>query len=128
MLAVYVAAFRLFVWTVCATFAHTLVDADSEPCERLVDIVLGSGHEAAAVGVFYTENHVAPVLAGENIIVKRGAYTADVERSRRRRRESYSNLAFHVLVLFGRVIIFLQNYNKNINNSITGLLTAYFFG
>ena len=51
MLAVYVAAFRLLVRTICPSFAHAFVDADAEPCERLVDIFLGTRHEPAAVSV-----------------------------------------------------------------------------
>ena len=50
MLAIDVAALALLIGAVGATFAHTLVDADAEPCERFVDIFLGAGHEPAAVG------------------------------------------------------------------------------
>ena len=96
--AVDVAALRLPVRTVGAPFAHTLVDAYAEPCQRLVDVVFGSRHEAVAVGVLDAEYHVAPVLAGEQVVVERGAYPADVQRACGRRRESYSYLAVHCLI------------------------------
>ena len=46
MRAIDVAAFALFVRAVSATFLYSLVDADSEPCEGLVDIFLRAGNEA----------------------------------------------------------------------------------
>ncbi len=45
VLAVYVAAFALLVWSVRSAFAHAFVYAYSEPRKSLVDIVFRSRHE-----------------------------------------------------------------------------------
>ncbi len=90
-----VATFALLVGAIFATFAHTFVEMDAEPMKGIGYVFLGPGHEATAVGVFNSENHVAPVLAGEDIVVESGAHTADVERPRRRRSKSYSYFAIH---------------------------------
>ena len=54
MLAINITTLALLIRSVGATFAHTLVDADSEPNQGLVDIVFGSGHKALRVGIFDT--------------------------------------------------------------------------
>ena len=82
VLTVDVAALALLVGSVGSAFAHAFIDADAEPCEGLVDIVLGSGHKALGVGVFNSQDHFAPVLAGEEVVIQRGAYTANVQRPR----------------------------------------------
>ncbi len=58
--------------------AHTLVEFEAEPAERLDDILLGSGHEAVGVGVLNTKHKVAPMLAGEEIVEQGGAHTTYV--------------------------------------------------
>ena len=45
VLAVDVTAFALLVGAVGASFADALVDADAQPCQGLVDVILGAGHE-----------------------------------------------------------------------------------
>ena len=67
------------VGTVVATKADTLVELDAQPLERLDDILLGSRHEAVGVGVFDTENKVALVLAGEEIVIQGGAHAANMQ-------------------------------------------------
>jgi hypothetical protein len=81
MLAVYVAAFALFVGTERAALTHAFVNADAEPCESFVDVVLGSGDEALGVGVLDAQYHVAAVTTCEQVVVEGSANSADVERS-----------------------------------------------
>ncbi len=94
VLAVYVAAFALLVWSVGASFADTFVDAYAEPGKGLVDIVFGTGHESLRVGVFDTENHFAPVLAGKEIVIQGSTYAPDVERACGRRCEPHTYFTF----------------------------------
>ena len=69
MLAVYVAALALLVGSVCTAFAHTFIDLYAQPCEGLVDILLGSGYEALRVGVLDAEYHVATMTAGKQVVI-----------------------------------------------------------
>ncbi len=80
--AVDIAALALLVRTIIATLAYTLVDLYAEPCERFIDILLGTRHETSAVGILDTENHVAPMFAGKKIVIKGCAHTSDMKRSR----------------------------------------------
>ena len=59
ILLVNVATLALAIRSVVATEAHTLVELDAEPFERLDDVLLGSGHKAARVGVVPLINCVA---------------------------------------------------------------------
>ena len=63
--AVDVAALALFVGTVFATFTHALVDADAQPCQGLVDVLLGAGNETVGIGILDAKNHIAAVLTGK---------------------------------------------------------------
>ena len=67
--AIDVAALALLVGAVGATLAHTLVDADAQPVEGLVDVVLGAGHKARAVGVLDAQYHRAAVLASKQVVI-----------------------------------------------------------
>ena len=80
--AVDVAAFALAVGRVRAAVGHALVEADAEPVHGLDDVLFGAGHEAAAVGVFDAQDHLAAEVAGEEVVVESGADAADVERAR----------------------------------------------
>ncbi len=91
--AVYVAAFALLVWSVRAAFAHAFVDAYSEPRKSLVDIVFGSRNETLGVGIFDSENHLAAMLTGEKIVVKRCADTAYVKRASGRGGEAHAHFS-----------------------------------
>ena len=46
VLAIDVATLRLLVGAIVATLAHTLVNADAEPCKSLIYIIFGSRHKA----------------------------------------------------------------------------------
>ena len=76
---VYVAALALAVRALVASEGNPLVERYAEPLERLNDVFLGAGHEPVRVGVFYPEHQVAAVLACKHIVVKCGAYAADVQ-------------------------------------------------
>ena len=89
VLLVYVAALALAVWAVVASEGHAFVELDAEPAERLYDIFLCAGHEPAGVCVFDSEHEVAAPLAGKHVVVKRGAYAADVQGPRGAGRESH---------------------------------------
>ncbi len=90
VLAIDVAAFALLVWAVRASFTYAFVYFNTEPCECLVDIIFGSGHETLGVGVFNTENHLAAMLAREKVVIKGCADTSDMERPRGRGGETHS--------------------------------------
>ena len=61
-----------------AAVAYALVELDAEPLERLDDVLLRTGNEAVGVGVLNAEHEVAAVLARKEIVVERGAHTADM--------------------------------------------------
>ncbi len=109
--AIDVAALALLVRAVCATLAHPFVNPDSEPFERLVDIVFRSRDKTLGVGVFDSENHVAAVLAGENVVIQGGTHTSDVERPRGGRGEAHPDfsLCHSGLSLDGRPLGRLRN-------------------
>ncbi len=81
MLTIDVAALTLFIRSEGPALAHTFVNADSEPRKCLVDIFLGSGYKTAAVGVLDSKNHVAAMLAGEDVIIKSRTHSTDMKRS-----------------------------------------------
>ena len=72
-----------------------LIDADAEPCERLVDVVFRAGDEATAVGVLDAQNHLSAVGTREKVIVEGSADTAYVKRPCGRRCESHPYWSFH---------------------------------
>ena len=76
--------------------AKTLVDADTEPVEGFEDIFFCAWHEAGGVCIFDTKEHITPVLAGKKIVIQRGTNTANVQRARRRWRETNSYSSFHI--------------------------------
>ena len=62
---IYGATLALTIRAVVATERHSLVKLDTEPTERLDNIVFGSRHKAVRVGILDTEHQVAAVLTGE---------------------------------------------------------------
>ncbi len=69
VLAVDIATLALLVGAVRAAFAHAFVYFNTEPCERLIDIIFGSRHKTLGVGVFYSKNHLAAMLTGKKIVI-----------------------------------------------------------
>ena len=97
MLAIDVTTFTLLVRAISSALAHTFVNLDAEPCERLVDIILGTGHETLRVGVLDAQYHVATVTAGEKVVIKGCADASDVEGACGRGGKSYSDFTVHRL-------------------------------
>ncbi len=98
--AVHVAAVDLFalallIRAVLSALAHTFIDADAEPCERLIDVVFRAGDEATAVCVLDAQNHLSAVGTREKVIVEGSADTAYVKRPCGRRCESHPYWSFH---------------------------------
>ena len=81
ILAVDVAALALLVGAIVASLAHTLVNADAQPLQSLVDIFLGTRNKAGRVGVLDAQDHRAAMLAGKQVVIQRSAHTPDVERA-----------------------------------------------
>ena len=79
--SVYVAAFALAVGSVRAACGHAFVEFDAEPVHGLDDVFFGSRHKAAAVCVFYAQNHFAAVMTGKKIVVEGCAYSANMKRT-----------------------------------------------
>ena len=73
-----VAALTLAVGPFVAAERYTLVELDAQPLERLDDVLLGTGYKPRAVGVLNTENEVAAMLAGKQIIIQGSAHTTDM--------------------------------------------------
>ena len=75
------ATLALTIRAVLATERHSLVKLDTEPTERLNDIVLSPRHKTMRVGVLNTEHQVAAVLTCEKIVIQCCTHTTDVQRS-----------------------------------------------
>ncbi len=78
ILAIDVAAFALLVRSESAAFSHTLINANAQPLKGFIDICFGTGHKSIRVGVFYTENHRAAMLARKEVVIQRRTHTANV--------------------------------------------------
>ena len=76
-------SFALTIWAILSAKGHSLVEFDAQPLERLYDIFLGSRHKTVGVGVFNTENKIALVLAGKQVVKKCGTDAANVQWSGR---------------------------------------------
>lgn len=78
----------------------------AEPLQRLVDLGLGAGDEAAPIGVFDAQDELASGLAGEQEVVQGGARPADVQSAGGRGSESNPGGSFR-LTAAGHNSIFL---------------------
>jgi hypothetical protein len=58
--------------------AKAFIDADAEPVERLKNIFFCAGHEASAIGILDTQQHIAAVLTGKQVVVQGGTHAANV--------------------------------------------------
>ena len=94
ILLIDVAALALAIRSFVATKRDSLVELDTQPAERLDDILLGTGHEAVRVGVLNTEHQVATVLTGKQIIIQGGTDATDMQSPRRTRGKTHSNSSF----------------------------------
>ena len=57
---------------------QTFVNADTQPVEGFEDILLCTRHKTRRIGILDTQEHVAAVLTGKQIIVQSGTHAADV--------------------------------------------------
>src|SRR5688500_541794 len=64
-----------------------LIPIEAEPCQVVVDAVLGSRDITVDVGIFDTQDEGAAVLAGEQPVEHGDARVADVQRAGGTRRE-----------------------------------------
>ena len=85
---------RLPVGTVVAAVAYPLVKVNAQPFERLDDVGLGTGNKPMGVGVFDTENQVAMVLLGKQVVIESGTDSADVQGARGAGRETHPYFSF----------------------------------
>ena len=97
VLEVDLAPLALAVGGVGAADTDAFVDLDAAPAERLQDILLGSGDEALRVGILDAEDHRAPVLPGEEVVVEGRADAANVQRSGGAGCEAHPNGSFHIV-------------------------------
>ena len=81
ILLVDVATLALTVGTVLSAEGNAFVELDSEPAERLDDVVFGSGNEAVGVGIFNAEHQIAAMLACEKVVVQCCTNATDVQRT-----------------------------------------------
>jgi len=64
------------------------VPLDTQPAERLLDLLDGLGDLAARVGVLDAQPVLAPVLAREEIVEEKRPHAADVKKAGRARRHT----------------------------------------
>jgi hypothetical protein len=55
------------------------VGLEAAPFETVDDIFFCPGHEAGLVGIFDPKDELAAMLAGEQVVVEYGPYTAEVK-------------------------------------------------
>ena len=89
-----IATLALAIWTFVTTKAYTLIELDAKPLKRLNNIFLGTWDETIRIGILNTENQVATMLLGKQIIIQGGTHTADVQRTRWAGCKTYSYSSF----------------------------------
>ena len=72
-------AFTLPVRSVCPGLFGGFVGLQAGPFEAVEDIFFGAGNKPALIRIFDTEDEVAAVFAGEEIVVKDGADATEME-------------------------------------------------
>ena len=93
VLEIDLAALALAIGSVRTTYAHTLVNLDAAPFERLNDIILGTRYETLRVGILDTQDHFTTVAASKQIVVKCCTNTAHMQGTCGARCETYSYLS-----------------------------------
>ena len=73
-----IATLALTIGAFVASKADTLVKLDTEPFERLDDILLCTRHETVGISILDTENQVATMLLGKQIIIQGSTNTTDM--------------------------------------------------
>ncbi len=94
------ATLALTIRSVGASDTDAFVDLDSAPLQGFDDVILGPRNETLRIGILDAQNHLAPVTAGEQIVIKRRAHSSHVEGSRGTRSETHANLLRHNITSF----------------------------
>ena len=94
ILLVDVTALTLAVGTLVTTETHTFVKPNPQPLERLDNIFLSARHETVRIGILYSEDQVATMLLGKQIIIQGSAHTADMQSPRRTWCKAHPNSSF----------------------------------
>ena len=89
-----IATFALAIWTFITAKTYALIELDAKPLKRLNDILLSTRNKTIRIGILDTENQVATMLFGEQIIIQGGTHTADVQCTRWTRCKTYSYSSF----------------------------------
>ena len=71
-------ALALAVGGVRAALGHALVGLQAAPPQGFHNVSLRARHKALAVGIFDTDNKLAAVFLGKQIVIEGGAQTADM--------------------------------------------------
>ena len=94
---------------------QAFVNLYPEPAQRLQYILFCARHEACRVGIFYSQEHIAVMLAGEQVVVQCRTHAAYMQRTRRRRSKTHSYFScIHSLIIIYRFIIL--NFDFLISN------------
>ena len=77
-----VTALTLTIGPLVTSEADALIELDAQPLERFNDILLGSRYKAVTVSILDTENKVAAMLAGQQIVIQGGTDSTNVQSPR----------------------------------------------
>ena len=91
---IYLTTLTLTVGTFVAAKAHALVKLDTQPLERLQDILLGTWYKTVRIRILNTEHKLTAMLACKQIVIQGSAHTADMEGTRRTGCKSHSYSSF----------------------------------
>ena len=97
VLAVDLGALRLAVGAVGAADVGPLVPLQPEPAQARHQLLLGAGDEALAVGVLDAQDELPARLAGDQVVVERGAPAPEVRVPRRARGKAHAHRRRHGL-------------------------------
>ncbi len=91
ILLVDLAALALPVWAMRATDVRTLVPLDTQPAQRIVDLLFGLTGRAQLISILDAQDELAAVLTGEAQVEQRDIGGADVRITGRRWRDAGAN-------------------------------------
>src|SRR5690625_773520 len=71
--------FALPVWPVSSALFYTFIRFQTAPSQAVYKVLLCSFYVSLSICIFNTQNKVALMLAGKEIIVQYGAYSSEVQ-------------------------------------------------
>src|SRR5690606_11330320 len=83
--------FALTIRTVRAAHIRAFVPFDTEPAQRIIDLLFRLPRRAQLVGVLNAQDELTAMLAGETQVEQRDISGADVRMASRRRRDRGTN-------------------------------------